>query len=339
MGTDWKRGALRWGASLTGAVVLVLGASIFYSVFFSPVGPGTEAVTVRIEPGCDLGTIGSKLRDAGLLSHPKIFLWGARAAGLERKLRSGDYELHPTWNLPRLLSTLSSGRSRMLSVTIPEGTTMEQIAERLAAAGITDGEAFLALARDRTFLDSLGIPGPTAEGFLFPETYLFAPSSRPEEVITVMFKQFKKVLREFETGESLEGQALLEMVTLASLVEKETALPEERALVAAVFTNRLRRGNRLQSDPTVIYGLEDFDGNLTRRDLKAPTPYNTYLIRGLPPGPIANPGRGSLWAALNPARVDYLYFVSRNDGSHHFSRSLAEHNRAVRRYQLARGRR
>jgi UPF0755 protein len=224
----------------------------------------------------------------------------------------------------------------MLSVTFPEGTTMEGVTERLSAAGVTDGQAFLALARDRDFLGTLGIPGPTAEGFLFPETYLFASSSTPADVMKVMTNQFRKVLAELEVEAPLGKRDLLDTVTLASIVEKETSMPEERPLVAAVFLNRLRKGYRLQSDPTVIYGLENFDGNITRRDLETDTPYNTYLIRGLPPGPIANPGRGALWAVLNPAQVDYLYFVSRNDGSHHFSFTLEEHNRAVRLYQLAR---
>ncbi len=339
MKTRRKQGLFAGGLAAAGAVVLALALAALYTIFFAPLGPGAGVIVVRIEPGSDLSSIGSTLHDAGVISHEKPFLWAARAAGLDRKLRSGDYELRPDWKMPKLLETLSSGRSRMLSVTFPEGITVERTAARLSAAGVTDREAFLALARDREFLDSLGIPGPTAEGFLFPETYLFAASSRPKDVMTAMVGQFRKVLRELEDGAPLSGRDLLDLVTLASMVEKETSMPEERSLVAAVFANRLRRGYRLQSDPTVIYGLDDFDGNITRRDLETHTPYNTYVIRGLPPGPIANPGRGSLWAALNPAQVDYLYFVSRNDGSHHFSRNLQEHNRAVREYQLARRKR
>ncbi len=321
---------------LVAAVAAVLFASLAYTILYSPVGEGEGLVTVRIEQGSDLHAISEHLHRAGVVSHPLSFRWGARLAGLERKLRAGDYDLSPSWRLPELLRVLAEGRSRMLSVTIPEGITMDEVATRFAAAGVTDGSAFLALARDRAFLDSLGIPGATAEGFLFPETYLFAASSEAEEVVEAMVGQFWKVFHELETRRPLEKLDLLEFVTLASIVEKETALPEERPLVAAVFLNRLRLGYRLQSDPTVIYGIEDFDGNLTRRDLEGPSPYNTYLIRGLPPGPIANPGRGSLWAVLAPAGTDYLYFVSRNDGSHHFSSTLAEHNRAVRQYQMAR---
>lgn len=332
LGKHFLRGSLL----TAGATLLFLGFSVVHTVFLAPTGSGAETALVRIEPGSDLGSIGTTLHDEGVVDNPRIFLWTARAAGLERKLRSGDYELDPRWNMPKLLGVLSSGKSRMLSVTFPEGITLEGMAQRLSAAGVTDGEAFLTLARDDQFLGSLGIPGSTAEGFLFPETYLFAASSKPGEIIRVMSRQFRKVLGELEKEVPLGKRDLLETVTLASIVEKETSLPEERPLVAAVFLNRLRKGYRLQSDPTVIYGLEDFDGNLTRRDLAKETPYNTYLIRGLPPGPIANPGRGALYAVLKPAAVDYLYFVSRNDGSHHFSLTLEEHNRAVREYQLAR---
>jgi len=336
---DDRKGLLRRGLVVGAAVALVLLVSVLYTVFFAPIGQGSEVVAVRIAPGSSLGAIGATLHQAGVLTHRQPFLLAARLRGLDRKLRSGDFEIHPSWNLPTLLNTLLSGRGRMLSVTLPEGITLRQIADRLEAAGITNGEAFLLLCRDRAFLDRLGIPAPTAEGFLFPETYIFSPSSRPEEVITVMYSQFRDIFRELEAESPRRDGSLLELVTLASLVEKETSLPEERPLVAAVFANRLRQGYRLQSDPSVIYGIEDFNGNLTRKDLETPTPYNTYAIRGLPPGPIASPGRGSLWAALNPARADYLYFVSRNDGSHHFSRSLEEHNRAVREYQLAGGKR
>jgi UPF0755 protein len=164
---------------------------------------------------------------------------------------------------------------------------------------------------------------------------MFASPSSPETVIAVMYGQFRTVIAELTGSAAEDTPGLLDTVTLASIIEKETALPEERSIVSAVFHNRLKRNGRLESDPTVIYGISDFDGNLTRAHLREPTPYNTYVIRGLPPGPIANPGRGSLWAALNPAAVDYYFFVSRNDGSHQFSKNLREHQRAVREYQLS----
>jgi UPF0755 protein len=328
-------GGRRPGGILIVAVVLaaVIAASALYAVVYSPVGDGDGAVTVRIEPGMDLRKISELLLEAGAISHTFSFYWGARLAGLDRKLRSGDYELFPSWNLKTLLETLSSGKGIMLSVTFPEGMTLAQMAARLEASGVTDGDAFLGLATSPDYVASLGIPGPTAEGFLFPETYIFASPSTPEAVIDIMYGEFRRVYGSLEgPGEEPD---VLETVTLASIIEKETSLPEERPIVSAVFHNRIRTGGRLESDPTVIYGIENFNGNLTRADLERPTPYNTYVIRGLPPGPIANPGRGALWAALNPADVDYYFFVSRNDGSHHFSTTLKEHRTAVRRYQLS----
>jgi UPF0755 protein len=263
----------------------------------------------------------------------------ARVAGLDRRLQSGDYQIDPGLSFPKLLSVLRDGRGRFASVTVPEGWRVEQIAERLAAAGVCVREGFVAAARDRSLLSELAIPGPSAEGYLFPETYSLQVPARAADVVRVMHRQFAKVWGELTTGAPPRDLAPLAAVTLASIVERETAAPEERPVVAAVFLNRLRLGMPLQADPTVIYGIAGFDGNIRRRDLAAANPYNTYVVRGLPPGPIANPGRASLAAVLAPAPVDYLYFVARRDGTHQFSRTLAEHNRAVQRFQLAGGRR
>jgi UPF0755 protein len=205
----------------------------------------------------------------------------------------------------------------------------------LAERGIIDNqEAFLSLAFSSDFAAGLGIAGDGVEGYLFPDTYLFSKEVAPAEVIKTMVENFKRVYApDFSLRAAELGMTDREVVTLASIIEKETGLAEERPLISAVFHNRLKLGIPLSSDPTVIYGIADFDGNLRKRDLEKKTPYNTYLIRGLPPGPIANPGRSSILAALYPAPVKYLYFVSRNDGSHHFSATIREHNEAVRRYQ------
>jgi len=259
----------------------------------------------------------------------------ARLAGLERRLRPGDYRIAPGQSLPELVRSLGEGRGRSATVTIPEGWRLEQVAERLAAAGVCDRDAFLSRARDPKLLAALAIPGPSAEGFLFPETYSFTLPTDPAEAIRAMHRQFARVWAEVVATAPPSPLAPLQVVTLASIVERETAAPAERPLVAAVFLNRLRLGMPLQADPTVIYGIDGFDGDLKRRDLAAANPYNTYVVRGLPPGPIAAPGRASLAAVLDPARVDYLYFVARNDGTHQFSRTLVEHNRAVQRFQLA----
>lgn len=317
------------------ATAVAVGAAAAHTLLFAPAGSGDAPVAVRIAAGSDLRQIARTLGDAGAVSSPGAFVLAARLAGLERRLRPGDYRIAPGQSLPALVRSLGEGRGRSASVTIPEGWRLEQIAERLAAAGVCGRDAFLARARDPRLLAALAIPGPSAEGFLFPETYAFALPSDPAEVIRAMHRQFAKVWAETAAQAPPSPLAPLQAVTLASIVERETAAPAERPLVAAVFINRLRLGMPLQSDPTVIYGIDGFDGDLKRRDLAAANPYNTYVVRGLPPGPIAAPGRASLAAVLDPARVDYLYFVARNDGTHQFSRTLVEHNRAVQRFQLA----
>jgi UPF0755 protein len=327
------RRALALGLLALLASGCVVAAYVAHTLFVAPAGRGAAPVDVRIAAGSDLRQIARALAEAGAVASPGAFALAARLAGLDRSLRPGDYRLDPGMSLPALVRALAEGKGRSATVTIPEGWRLEQIAERLAAGGVCGAGAFLARARDRSFLASLGIPGPSAEGFLFPETYAFALPSEPDEVIRAMHRQFQRVWAELAGGALPPALGPLQAVTLASIVERETAAPAERPLVAAVFLNRLRLGMPLQADPTVIYGIEGFDGNLRRRDLAAPGPYNTYVVRGLPPGPIAAPGRDSLAAVLRPAPVDYLYFVARNDGSHEFSRTLAEHNRAVQRFQ------
>lgn len=317
------------------ATVCAIAAAAVHALFFAPAGRAPGPVSVQVAAGSDLRTIARTLAAAGAVDSPRLFVLAARIAGLERSLRPGDYRLDPAQSLPSMVRSLIEGRGRSVTVTVPEGWRLEQIAARLDEAGVCGRAAFLSQARDPALLSALAIPGTSAEGFLFPETYSFALPSEPAEVIRTMHRQFSRVWAELTLGAPAPELTRLETVTLASIVERETAAAGERPLVAAVFVNRLRLGMPLQADPTVIYGIAGFDGNLRRRDLAAANPYNTYVVRGLPPGPIAAPGRASLAAALNPARVDYLYFVARNDGTHQFSRTLAEHNRAVQRFQLA----
>ncbi|MHB8836577.1 MAG: endolytic transglycosylase MltG [Candidatus Methylomirabilia bacterium] len=316
----------------------VLALALAHLLIVAPAGTGAGLMPVRIPAGSDLRQIARVLADAGVITSPRAFVLAARIAGVDRLLHPGDYRLDPGMSLPSLLSALHDSRGRIAAVAIPEGWRIEQIAERLAAAGVCERDDFLAAARDRSLLATLAIPGPSAEGFLFPETYALQLPTNPADVIRTMHRQFEKVWGELTAGAAPPALSPLATVTLASIVERETAAPGERPLVAAVFLNRLHLGMPLQADPTVIYGMEAFDGNIRRRDLAAANPYNTYVIRGLPPGPIASPGRASLAAVLAPAPVDFLYFVARNDGTHQFSRSLAEHNRAVQRYQVAGGR-
>jgi UPF0755 protein len=234
----------------------------------------------------------------------------------------------------KLLEILKEGRVILHEIRIPEGYNARQVGRLLEEKGLLTQETFTPLIHDPDFIRRLGIDATSLEGYLFPETYYFSKHVQGEEVIETMVSRFKRAIP-LEWSQRARELRLTEhqMVTLASIIEKETGVDDERPLISAVFHNRLKRHIPLQSDPTVIYALPDFTGNLTRKHLSRASPYNTYRVKGLPPGPIANPGAKSLEAALYPADVNYLYFVSKNDGSHYFSMTLVEHNRAVQYYQ------
>jgi UPF0755 protein len=220
-------------------------------------------------------------------------------------------------------------------VSIPEGWTVAQIADRLEQAGFGSAARFREIAEDGDFAASLAVPGPRLEGYLFPDTYAFSEKASPEEILGRMVRRFHEMFDErLRDAARQAGLDVHQAVTLASLIEMEAAVPGERPLISAVFRNRLARGMRLESDPTVLYGVERPAGAIRRSDLERTTPYNTYRIAGLPPGPIANPGKASLEAAVHPAPDrSVLFFVARNDFTHEFSRSLRAHRRAVERYQ------
>lgn len=297
-------------------------------------GAGGATRLVSIPDGASFKEVAAILKREGLIASPLVFQILGRLEGADRHVVAGDYELGPAMSPRQILAALVEGRVVLRSVTIPEGFTAAQIADLLGEAGITDPAAFLDAARDREFMRRLGIDGASLEGYLFPDTYRFARRTDPREVVSTLvaglWRAFTPELRARAREINLSPHQVL---TLASVIEKETNAEGEYELVSAVFHNRLRRGIPLQSDPTVIYALAEFDGNLRKRDLAVASPYNTYRVAGLPPGPIANPGARAIRAALYPAPAPYLYFVSRNDGTHVFSATLAEHNRAVARYQ------
>ena len=220
-------------------------------------------------------------------------------------------------------------------MTIPEGLTIPEIAQALEKSNIVTADDFLNAVAELAQSKEWGIPAESLEGYLFPETYSFRKGVSAESVAREMVNTFYKQIATVAPDGFLDDpEALHEIVTLASIIEKETGAEHERKIISAVFTNRLKKNMLLQSDPTVIYALPKFDGNIRRKDLSYDSPYNTYKYPGLPPGPIASPGLGSLDAALSPASESYLYFVSKNNGEHHFSKTLREHNNAVRKYQL-----
>lgn len=296
--------------------------------------PGRE-VTVEIQGGSTFVSAARKLRDEGVIRSLKPFVLLGKIKGLSNSIQAGELRFRTDMTPVEVLDILSRGKAVVYSVTLPEGFTTRQIARLLAEKGLGDEGRILSLAEDAEFSRSLGIPADRLEGFLFPDTYSWPKGTPEEDLLRRMVNRYQSVFDNSMKDRARElGMTELEVVTLASIVERETGVDSERALVSAVFHNRLSKGYRLQTDPTVIYGLEDFDGNLTKEHLKTDTPYNTYTRMGLPPGPIANPGAASLKATLYPEDVSYLYFVSRGDGTHIFSNNLVEHNKAVKEYQV-----
>ncbi len=317
-------------------LVGVVTVGVGWYGYFSYTTPNLP-VRIFIPDGQSLRVTAQLLAEQRIIANKALFILWTRLSGKDRRIKRGEYVFTVPLTPLEVMGKLISGGTTYDSVTIPEGMTLQGIAGLLAAHGLGAQESFLCLNNDLEFLSAWGLPPGGLEGYLYPDTYRFSRSMTAEEILGRMIERFYVI---FEVTMHRRAQelnlSLHQTVTLASLIEKETGASEERFLVSAVFHNRLRQGLRLQSDPTVIYGLQDFDGNLTHRDLRAPTLYNTYTFRGLPPGPIANSGLESLLAALNPAPVDYLYFVAKGNRQHYFSSNLSEHNRAVRRFQRGR---
>lgn len=296
-----------------------------------------RSVKIVVEPGQSFRAITDRLLDKETIKHPLKFRILAAHQKATTKIKAGEYRISGTMSPNQILQQLSEGKVILHRLTVAEGLNLSQVADKAAAADLCAGENFTDTATDPDFVKRMGIAGKTVEGYLFPETYFFARPVSAENIIRTMIGRFNKVFSESWEKRAHElGFSVHEIVTLASIIEKETGVAKERKLISSVFHNRLEKGMRLESDPTVIYGIKNFDGNLTRRDLRTPTPYNTYTNFGLPPGPIANPGRASLEAALYPADTQYIYFVAKPDKTHYFSTNLSEHNLAVKKYQLNR---
>jgi UPF0755 protein len=315
---------------------ILLLVSIAYSRILVPFSLEANEQIVNIPEGAGIKTIASLLESAGIIRNGTMFYLLDLLHG-KGSLKAGEYSLNPSMRPLEILEIIRQGRVIQYKFTVPEGFNIFQITDLLEKKGLAKRDIFFALCSDPNILKYWNIQGSTVEGYLFPDTYFFSKNIPERLILDVMIRNFWNIFtpQMHERAKEL-GFTVHEIITLASLIEKETSLPEERPLVSAVFHNRLRERIRLQCDPTVIYGLENFNGNLTKKDLRKMTPYNTYRKRGLPPGPIANPGLGCLQAALNPKNVKYKYFVSKNDGSHEFSETLNEHNRAVLKYQKRR---
>jgi UPF0755 protein len=324
-------------AMVASAVVALAGlvaGGLVYLELHRPGPPVTRPIVLTVEAGKRFADVAHELHESGVLRHPWLLVAWARLSGRDRQIRAGEFLVTTPLSPLRLLARLTSRPDPLHQVTVPEGRTVREVVRLFAGAGFGAEESFFCLLEDPAFLDLEDLPPEGAEGYLFPDTYDFPLATPPERILRAMLARFRQVFTDELAAKAARlGLSTHEAVTLASLVEEEAALPEERRLIAAVFVNRLRRGMPLQSDPTVLYGRDGPDRTIRHADLRQPTPYNTYTIPGLPPTPISNPGRAALEAALDPAPVDYLYFVARGDGSHQFSATLADHNAAVARYQ------
>lgn len=299
-----------------------------------PITPGKDVV-VTIPKGASLSQVGTILQDNQVISSKLVFKLVALIRGEHRTVKAGDYALKTGSDAGEVLDQLISGKTLMLSFTVPEGFDMFQVAALFEKHGICSKDEFLRDAKDPQLLKDLGVEGVSLEGYLFPDTYSYRFSERNDEKLLIrrMVQRFYQVYdKNVRATAEQYGWTTAQVVTLASLIEKEAKASEHR-LVSAVFHNRLRKKMPLQSDPTVIYGIKPMGSKITKADLTRKYEYNTYQIAGLPPGPIANPGKESLVAAVRPADVDYLYFVAKNDGTHQFSPTLQEHNHWVDFYQ------
>jgi len=325
-------GPRKWG--LAAAIVLVAACAVCFCLFaLVPPGDGKIVREVDFPKGSSLRRLADQLETGGVLRSARLFTLHARLTGSAARVKAGTYQFSDAMKPGEILRKLVDGDVYEKRFAVPEGYSIYQLAEMLETRGLSTKEAFLAACRDPEILSEAGVRGKSAEGYLYPSTYNLVKVSDAREIVRMMTAQFRKVYDErfppLEQGAALSRS---EIITLASIVEKEAVTPEEKPLIASVFYNRLKKGMPLQSDPTAVYGLRAFGGKVTGSDVRRDTPYNTYLIRGLPPGPIGNPGSGAIEAVLKPAATNYYYFVARNDGSHQFSATLEEHNRAVRHY-------
>ena len=290
---------------------------------------------VIIKPGQGFKSFSKSLQKNGIIKDLYKFNLFAHIKGYDRKIKAGEYILSPSMTPYKILQILVAGKVRLHKITIPEGYNIRQIASITTRAGLCTETEFISSATNSSFVHEEGIDAETFEGYLFPETYYFSKDVSPEKIISAMLKRFRSVFTPTYKEQAKKlGFSIHQAVTLASIIEKETGDPEERSVISSVFHNRLKKKMRIESDPTVIYGIKDFDGNIKKRHLKTSTPYNTYQIFGLPPGPIANPGIKAIEAALFHADTNFLYFVSKKDNTHIFSTNIRDHNKAVRKYQL-----
>lgn len=336
-----------------GLLILVLGGLVFTARqlgYFEKAGPQK---IFEVQKGENFSLIAAKLQRAGVIKSERAFRWYVNFNMPSKPLKRGEFELYENMPIPAVIKAITEGKPIEYKVTIPEGQNIFQVAQILESKGFVKSADFLTAARLPEVLEliptvSAGAPKPNSiEGYIYPDTYMLQKIFTPKEIAQVMVLRFRdeyqKLSQEIKNSDTVKSLSLTphQVITLASIVEKETGAAAERPIIASIFVNRLRKPMRLQTDPTVIYGVwlkkGSWDGNIHRSDLDTFNEYNTYQINGLPPGPIASPGVNAIRAVLNPAQTDYFYFVSNNDGTHFFSHDFKDHQKAVRDLQVKPG--
>src|SRR4030042_3566301 len=314
---------------------IILLCCIYVAVeLLTPLPTGGKNIEIKIPEGATFRQAVEILSQEKLMRDKGLFLFIGRISGLDRKIRAGYYSITGSLSPLDIFKMLKRGQIIEYEITIVEGDSLREIAEKLSEKGIINKENFMTLSSDEAFLALYDINAPTFEGYLFPDTYKIPKGMDPEYAIGMMINRMReKISSKLYARASELGFSERKILTLASIIEKEAVTDEERPLISAVYHNRLRKKIPLQADPTAIYGIKSFREKITVKDLRRRTPYNTYVINGLPPGPIASPSVKSIIAALYPADVPYIYFVSNDDRSHHFSVTAEEHLAAVKAYR------
>ena len=323
-----------WWVFLIATVILTVIIH-FYIALFVP--PSKEKVWKEIEvtEGMSFKAIAAELREEGIIRYRGYFELIGRLQGISRKVRMGYYGLSTNMSLWEVLDSFRKGKIIEYEIVIPEGYNLYQIGWTLSGTPLlSDPQEFISLVKNKKYVHSLGIDADTLEGYLFPDTYFLPKGIKLEDIPKKMVQRYSVVFTDSLRKRAKElGFTEHQIITLASIVEKEAKLESERKLIAAVYINRLKKGMKLQADPTTVYGTKAWITKVTSQDLKRRSPYNTYIHKGLPPGPIANPGEGAILASLYPEKVDYLFFVAQGDGSHFFSKDYGSHEKAIGRYR------
>ena len=325
----WYISIIFFSISILSSLAILI--AIFYTArYLSPVDGNAKPIELKIVRGMSSQAIADQLVHSNLIHNPWVFLFVTHLSGASHRLQVGTYRLSGAMSIPQIIDHLKTGKVVTRQFVVPEGLTVAQIAKLWEKSGFGMAAAFNQAAQDPRWRLNYKIEGDTLEGYLFPNTYQFPDGATPEVILEIMLNEFERRWTvEFTEEAKALGFSRHEIITLASIIEAEARVPDERPLVSAVFHNRLRRGWKLQADPTALYGLGNPDRAPRAADLRVDSPYNTYIHKGLPPGPICNPGIASIAAALRPTSVDYMYFVATGDGRHHFSKTLREHQKMI----------